>query len=95
MAITVEGDERLDQLVTIEFGEDLIRCTGTSKRGKIIEEVNLETPLKIDPFAIQASPISLLAVIEKATHLLVGKKKAVFKSREARGFQHLIGIIKK
>jgi len=94
VAITVEGEEKLDQLVKIEFGAELIRCVGTSQRGKIEEEIHLENPLKLKPFTIKASPISMLAVLEKSTHLLVGEGKGVFKSREAKSFQHLIGIIK-
>jgi hypothetical protein len=94
VSITVAGDEKLDQLVMIEFGEELIRCTGKSQRGAIIADINLNTPLKLEPFTIEASPISLLGVLDKATHLLVSEKEAVFKSTEAKGFQHLIGIIK-
>jgi len=94
VSIAVESVEKLDQLVKIEFGEELIRCSGYSQRGKVYQDIHLNNPLKITPFTIEASPISLLEVLGHATHFLVSKNQGLFKSTEARGFQHLIGIIK-
>ena len=59
---------------------------------KVIEEINLHNPLKIEPFSLSTYPISLIEVLDKATHLLVGKHQAVFRSEEKKGFQHYIGI---
>jgi len=92
-ALTVESEEKLNQRVVIEFGEDLIRCIGASQKGKIEKEIHLHNNLNIEPFAIEASPKAMIEVLDKTTHLLVGKSKGLFKSREKKGFQHLIGLI--
>ena len=92
VSLTVEQQEKLNQRITIEFRGDLIKCTGSSEKGTITKELHLEKALTCEPFAIEARPKAMIEVLDKASHLLVGKLQGMFKSREKRGFQHLIAL---
>jgi len=95
VALAIEKREKLDQKITLEFGEDLIRCIGSSERGTIEQEVHLDKSLTCDPFAFEAAPRSMMEVLDKVDYLLVGKKAGMFRSKEKKGFQHMIGLIMK
>jgi hypothetical protein len=91
-SITVMDDEKAEQEVTLEFGDDLIRCYGRSERGAVTQEIHLHNKLNIEPFSVIASTKSMIEILDKATHLLVGKGKALFRSREKKGFRHLLAL---
>ncbi len=91
-SLAVELLEKPDQKVLIRFESDTIFCAGSSERGKIEKEIHLEEPLDINPFSIKTSPKSMIEVLDKAAHLLVGKHAGMFKSTEKAGYQHLIGL---
>jgi len=91
-AITQQGEEAIRQKVTIEIGEDVIRCIGKSERGRIGKEIHLDESLEVPPFSISASPQSLCQILNKATDLYVGDNKALFRSKGRENFRHMLGL---
>jgi hypothetical protein len=79
----------------MQFGEDLIICIGKSEKGSITKTIHLDKPLNCEPFSIEARPIHIMEVLDKSDYLLVNKKQGMFKSREKKGFQHLLSLTMK
>lgn len=92
VSLTVEQEEKMNQFVSIDFGEDLIYCKGTSERGVIEKEIRLDEHLEIEPFSFSAPPIALIQVLSKATQIQVLEGFALFSSTGNKTYRHLLGL---
>jgi len=92
VSLTVEQEEKMNQFVTIDFGEDFIHCKGESERGSIEKEIRLDEPLQIEPFTFSAPPFSLIQVLTHATQIQVLDGRALFSSSGNKTYRHLLGL---